>query len=148
MLDSMGIAISSLPVHRNEIRRKQPKTRTMTYNILFKYCVHLLQHWGKLVHMSYEEINIWIFVIIEPMVFLIMLLTIIYQFSKISVKDNRIGYAQALTDCQDFAEWCSMNGWVYVDFKVMWVNPKSGLEPSTTNLFALFIQEKSKTKEQ
>ena len=55
----------------------------MTYNILFKYCVHLLQHYGKLVHMSYEEINIWIFVIIEPMVFLIMLLTIIYQFSKI-----------------------------------------------------------------
>lgn len=65
-----------------------------------------------------------------------------YILSEISIKDNRIGYAQAITDCQEFAEWCSMNGWVYVDFKVMWVNPKSGLEPSTTELFSLFIQEK------
>lgn len=55
----------------------------MTYNSSFQYCVHLLQHWSKLVHMSYEEINIWIFVIIEPMVFLMMLFVLVYQFSKI-----------------------------------------------------------------
>jgi len=53
------------------------------YNSLFYYCVHLLQVWAKMVHMTYEEINIWIFVIIEPIVFFLMLLVILIQFVKI-----------------------------------------------------------------
>ena len=51
----------------------------MTMNSLFDYCVHLLQVWGKFCHMTYEEINIWIFVIIEPIVFIIMLFVLIAQ---------------------------------------------------------------------
>jgi hypothetical protein len=51
----------------------------MTMNSLFNDCVHLLQAWGKFLHMTYEEINIWIFVIIEPVVFIIMLFVLIAQ---------------------------------------------------------------------
>ena len=51
----------------------------MTMNSLFNDCVHLLQVWGKFLHMTYEEINIWIFVIIEPVVFVIMLFVLIAQ---------------------------------------------------------------------
>jgi hypothetical protein len=53
------------------------------YNDLFYYCVHLLQVWAKITNMTYEEINIWIFVIIEPIVFFIMLLVMMVQFVKI-----------------------------------------------------------------
>ncbi len=56
----------------------------MTMNSLFYYCVHLLQVWGKFFHMTYEEINIWIFVIIEPIVFIIMLFVIISQRIRIN----------------------------------------------------------------
>jgi hypothetical protein len=56
----------------------------MTMNSLFDYCVHLLQVWGKFLHMTYEEINIWIFVIIEPIVFVVMLFVIISQRIRIT----------------------------------------------------------------
>lgn len=55
----------------------------MDYNSLFRFCVHLLQVWAKMINMTYEEINIWIFVIIEPILFFLMCIVIIYQFSKI-----------------------------------------------------------------
>ena len=46
-------------------------------NELFDYCVELL-HWLKpYFGMSYQEINIWIFVIIEPIIFIMMCLYII-----------------------------------------------------------------------
>ncbi len=73
--------------------------------------------------------------------------------SEISVKDNRIGYAQALTDCQDFAEWCSLNGWKFHRGSRKWYNgirnEHKGVYLQSADLFALFIQDRqSKTKEQ
>ncbi len=53
-------------------------------NSLFYYCVHLLKVWAKYCNMTYEEINIWIFVIIEPIVFVMMLFVIISQRNKIA----------------------------------------------------------------
>lgn len=49
-------------------------------NKLFDQLVDLLEVMAKYCHMTYKEINIWIFVIIEPLVFLIMLSIIIYQY--------------------------------------------------------------------
>lgn len=46
-------------------------------NELFQWCVDLLVVWGNAIGMTYEEINIWIFVIIEPIVFFVMLIWII-----------------------------------------------------------------------
>lgn len=47
------------------------------YNELFKACVKLLRNWAAYLHMTYEEINIWIFCVIEPIVFIVMVITIV-----------------------------------------------------------------------
>lgn len=52
-------------------------------NELFKWCVDFLIWLADVVGMTYEEVNIWIFVIIEPIVFLLMLWMIIRQRRKI-----------------------------------------------------------------
>jgi len=62
----------------------------MTMNALFYYCVHLLKVWAKFCHMTYEEINIWIFVIIEPIIFVVMLLILIRQASRIKLLKDKI----------------------------------------------------------
>jgi hypothetical protein len=50
-----------------------------TFDILFDLCVDLLIDWAKMLGMSYKEINIYIFCIIEPIIFLVMLGIIIGQ---------------------------------------------------------------------
>ncbi len=37
-------------------------------NQLFYYCVKLLEVMAEFIGMSYEELNIWIFVVIHPLV--------------------------------------------------------------------------------
>ena len=52
-------------------------------NGLFAWCVKILVEGGHTLGISYEEINIWIFCIIEPIVFILMLYIIIKQRGKI-----------------------------------------------------------------
>jgi hypothetical protein len=52
-------------------------------NELFDWCVKLLEDWARMTHMTYKEINIWIFVIIEPLIFVFMIFLIAYQAVKI-----------------------------------------------------------------
>ena len=52
-------------------------------NEIFDYCVYILHYWGDIVGLSYKEINVWVFVIIEPIVFIYMLGLIIYLKKKI-----------------------------------------------------------------
>lgn len=52
-------------------------------NSLFQWCVDVLIAGGKALGISYNEINIWIFCIIEPIVFFIMLGVIIWQWKLI-----------------------------------------------------------------
>ena len=47
-------------------------------NKVFQWCVDILVYFAAKLHITYEAINIWIFVIIEPIVFFI-LLWIIYR---------------------------------------------------------------------
>lgn len=54
-------------------------------NKTFKYCVKLLQDLAASLNMTYEEVNIWIFVIIEPLVFFILLWIMHRQYLKIKV---------------------------------------------------------------
>ena len=49
-------------------------------NKTFKWCVNLLEALALKLHMTYEEVNIWIFVIIEPIIFLFMLWIICKQY--------------------------------------------------------------------
>ena len=45
----------------------------MDYNRLFHECAEFLRWLAPIFNMTYKEINIWIFVIIEPIVFFVML---------------------------------------------------------------------------
>ena len=51
---------------------------------LFDICVELLKWLGGVVNLSYKEINIWVFVIIEPIIFILMLVWILRLKSKIN----------------------------------------------------------------
>jgi hypothetical protein len=48
-----------------------------SFNNVFYWCVEFLQKLAKILDMTYEEINVWIFCIIEPIVFCIMAFWII-----------------------------------------------------------------------
>ena len=48
-------------------------------NKTFKWCVNFLEILAAKLNMTYEEINVWIFVIIQPIVFIIMLWVIYKQ---------------------------------------------------------------------
>ena len=60
------------------------KLLTLSMNELFDLCVEILIYISKIFNISYEEANIWIFVIIEPIIFFIMLLYIIHLRKKIT----------------------------------------------------------------
>jgi len=47
-------------------------------NQFFYYCVEILKKISEITSMSYEEINIWIFVVIHPLVTLLL----IYELAK------------------------------------------------------------------
>lgn len=45
-------------------------TYDTTIELIFDFCVQLLIDAGALLGMSYEEINIWFFIVFEPLLFL------------------------------------------------------------------------------
>lgn len=53
---------------------------SISMDSVFDLCVHLLVVMAKALGMTYNEINIWIFVIIEPLVFIIMCFWICYLY--------------------------------------------------------------------
>jgi hypothetical protein len=57
-------------------------------NELFDQCVNILYLIGETCNISYKEANVWIFVIIEPILFLAMLYIIIKQRRKIKYLNN------------------------------------------------------------
>ncbi len=62
----------------------------MNYDKLFHQCAEFLRCLASETGMTYKEINIWIFVIIEPIVFVLMLLYIIYLNNKLYRKSQRV----------------------------------------------------------
>ena len=57
-------------------------------NELFDLCEHLLIVWSENLGMTYKDLNVWIFVIIEPIIFIIMLVWIIRLRKKIKLLSN------------------------------------------------------------
>lgn len=57
-------------------------------NELFDQCVNILYLIGETCNISYKEANVWIFVVIEPILFLAMLYIIIKQRRKIKNLNN------------------------------------------------------------
>jgi hypothetical protein len=54
-------------------------------NKTFQWCVQLLEALAAKVNMTYEEVNIWIFVIIEPVVFFSLAWIIFKQYQTIKM---------------------------------------------------------------
>ena len=52
-------------------------------NKVFYWCVQTLELYAKKLGTTYEVINVWIFCIIEPIVFMLMLAVIIVQARKL-----------------------------------------------------------------
>lgn len=53
-------------------------------NNVFYWCVQFLASIASLIGMSYEEINVWIFCIIEPIVFTLMCMWLYYLIFRVS----------------------------------------------------------------
>tara|TARA_B100000780_G_scaffold16385_1_gene10781 strand:+ start:334 stop:516 length:183 start_codon:yes stop_codon:yes gene_type:complete len=58
-------------------------------NEVFDTCVAILIWIADLFEITYKEANIWIFVIIEPILFIVMLYKIIKQRREIKLSKNR-----------------------------------------------------------
>ncbi len=52
-------------------------------NEIFDWCVKLLEDWAKYFGTTYKAINVWIFCVIEPVIFMVMCITILRQYQKL-----------------------------------------------------------------
>ena len=50
---------------------------------IFRYCVVLLVNTAKLIGISYEELNIWVFMVIQPLIIFLLFILIILLGRKI-----------------------------------------------------------------
>ena len=46
---------------------------------IFDWCVNVLVYWAGILGITYKEINVWVFVIIWPIVTIIMGIVIVWQ---------------------------------------------------------------------
>jgi len=58
----------------------------------FNFCVRLLYDLGSLLGITYEEINVWLFVIIWPIASLLLFAEVIRLRLKLSFLDNTKGH--------------------------------------------------------
>ena len=52
-------------------------------DLIFDWCVNILVYWAGILGITYKEINVWVFVIIWPIVTLILLGIIMIQYRRI-----------------------------------------------------------------
>jgi hypothetical protein len=50
---------------------------------IFDGCVRVLVHWAGILGITYKEINVWVFVIIWPILTLLLIIIILMQQRKI-----------------------------------------------------------------
>ena len=50
---------------------------------IFDWCVAVLVYWANVIGITYKEINVWVFVIIWPIVTAVMAVVIVIQWRKI-----------------------------------------------------------------
>jgi len=62
-------------------------SRIYWIDVFFNYCVRLLYDAASLIGISYEEINVWIFCILWPVVTIVMLAEII----RLRIKFSKVG---------------------------------------------------------
>ncbi len=52
-------------------------------DIIFDWCVNVLVYWAGVIGITYKEINVWVFVIIWPVVTVLLVVIIYMQQRKI-----------------------------------------------------------------
>lgn len=52
-------------------------------NQIFDWCVNVLVYWANVLGITYKEINVWVFVIIWPILTLLLVTIILWQQRKI-----------------------------------------------------------------
>lgn len=60
---------------------------------IFDWCVNVLVYWAGVLGITYKEINVWVFVIIWPIVTIIMGIIIVWQrllIRRWTIKDDEI----------------------------------------------------------
>jgi hypothetical protein len=55
------------------------KTEAEMMDQIFDWCVNVLVYWAGIFGITYKEINVWVFVIIWPIVTLLLIGTILLQ---------------------------------------------------------------------
>lgn len=50
---------------------------------IFDWCVNVLVYWANLIGITYKEINVWVFVIIWPILTIVLLAVIVWQGRRI-----------------------------------------------------------------
>ena len=60
----------------------------LTYDLIFRECVDVLEIAALMLHITYEQINVWIFCIIGPIIFIIMWARIIYLKRALRIARN------------------------------------------------------------
>ena len=62
---------------------------------IFDWCVKVLVNWAGVLDITYKEINVWVFVIIWPVLTIILVVIILWQQRKIRhLTRNRSGLLQ------------------------------------------------------
>jgi hypothetical protein len=55
----------------------------MSMNQIFDWCVNVLIYWANVFGMTYKEINVWIFVILWPLLTILLIGIIVMQYRTI-----------------------------------------------------------------
>jgi hypothetical protein len=58
-------------------------------NQIFDWCVNVLIYWANVFGITYKEINVWIFVIIWPLLTLLLIGIIVMQYRMIRRSSRR-----------------------------------------------------------
>lgn len=56
---------------------------------IFDWCLNVLVHWAGIFGITYKEINVWVFVIIWPILTIILISIIVVQHGTISKLSKR-----------------------------------------------------------
>jgi hypothetical protein len=67
----------------------KPITEANMMDQIFDWCVQLLVYWADILGITYKEINVWVFVILWPVLTMILLVTIIRQRQRIQQLSNQ-----------------------------------------------------------
>jgi hypothetical protein len=56
---------------------------------IFDWCVQVLLYWAGIFEITYKEINVWVFVIVWPILTIVLVAVIIKQWQRIQQRSKK-----------------------------------------------------------